>query len=227
MKTAEQGIILKRINYSETSQIVTVYTLNKGLKTYMFKGAKKKYNALYPLNICEIVSYQRNETALGQMTECSSMGLTNDLVNSPLKSLIAFFIADVIINCVQTEVEDEDLYQFLTKWIHTLDQTDSVAIYPTHFISQLIVHLGYTPDIRDDALTFDIKNGEFVAYERQDSYCVYGEECTALLNLFQERNFDVRLRQRMLQILIDYCTIHIPRFDVSKSLDVVTTVLYD
>ena len=227
MKTAEQGIILKRINYSESSQIITLFTLNKGLRTYLFKGSKKKNGSIYPLNICEFIVYQRNDSQLGHMSECTSLGHSHQLANDPIKSLISFFVADIILQCVQTEVEDPDLYNFLTKWIIALNETESVGVYPTLFLSQLITHLGYTPDVRDDALSFDIKNGEFVPYERQDGYCIYGLECTALLNLFQERPFDPSLRKRMLQILIDYCTIHIPRFDVNKSLEIVTTVLYD
>lgn len=227
MKTVEQGVILKRINYSETSQIITLFTLNKGLKTYLFKGSKKKNAAIYPMHICEVVVYQRNDSQLGQLSECNSLGQTNHIATSPVKSLIAFFMADVILQCAQPETEDPDLYQFLTKWINALNQIDSVGIFPTLFLSKLISHLGYTPDVRDDARSFDIKNGEFIPYERMDGYCVYGEECQALLNLFQDRPFDSSLRKKTLQILIDYCTIHLPKFDVKKSLEIVTTVLYD
>lgn len=228
MKTIEEGIILKRISYSETSQIVTVLTRSKGLKTYLYKGGKKKKTALFPLLICEFGAFQRNESQLAVMSECTSNSKTAQLVENPIKALIAFFTADVILNCLPSEEEDEQLYAFVTSWIKVLAISENTTLFPTLFLAQLITQIGYSPDIiSSEAKSFDIKNGEFLSYEKQDSYCVYGEECKNLFLLFKNEDFDVRYRQRILKILIDFCTIHIPKFDVSKSLDIITTVLHD
>ncbi len=227
MNFTEEGILLKRINYSETSQIVTFYTKTKGIKTYLYKGSKKKTTALYPLNICEFNVYQRSDSQLAILSDCSSLGYTNDLSKSPLKSLITFFVADVMSNCIQTEEEDIELYNFLSKWVRTLNDTDQISIYPILFLTQLIIELGYTPDIQEEPKTFDIRNGEFLKHEKLDSYCIYGEDCVTLYNLFQGFNFTLSSKQKILQILIDYCTIHIPKFNVNQTLEIVTTVLYD
>ncbi len=227
MKNSEEGIVLKRINFSETSQVVTLLTRSKGVKTFLYKGGKKKKTALYPLQICEFNSYQRNESSLALMSDFHATDKTSQLMISPVKGLLAFFFADIILNCIPVEEEDDGLFRFISNWIKVINESEDLSILPTVFLAQLINHIGYAPDIQENARSFDIKNGEFLSFEKQDGYCVYGQECEQLLNLFNNEAFDPIYRHKMLNVLIDFCTIHIPKFNVSKSLEIVTTVLHD
>ena len=68
MKSTDKAILLNRINYSESSLIITYYTLNNGIQKFLFQGGKKKANNLFPLSISEITYYNRPDSSLGKVT---------------------------------------------------------------------------------------------------------------------------------------------------------------
>lgn len=48
MKTKDQAILLRKINYSETSLILTLLCRQSGLRTFIFQGGKKKTREYTP-----------------------------------------------------------------------------------------------------------------------------------------------------------------------------------
>ena len=61
-----QGIVFKSIKYRETSVISDIYTREKGLRDYIFRGvrskrAKVKASLLQVMSVVDMVAYERTE----------------------------------------------------------------------------------------------------------------------------------------------------------------------
>ena len=59
-----EGIVLSKVDYSETSIILKLLTEKEGVKSFIFQGAKrknKKGNIISPLAILSVEYYQRND----------------------------------------------------------------------------------------------------------------------------------------------------------------------
>ncbi|MFY7943298.1 MAG: recombination protein O N-terminal domain-containing protein, partial [Crocinitomicaceae bacterium] len=65
MKQKSIGILITKKNYSESSLILSFYTEESGLTSFIFKGAKKKKLPVFYLGIYEITYFKRPESNLG------------------------------------------------------------------------------------------------------------------------------------------------------------------
>jgi recombinational DNA repair protein (RecF pathway) len=85
MKATEEGILLHRISYSESSLVATFLTKNDGIKKFLFKGGKKKSPQLFPLSISELTFYGRKESELLNLTSLDPIG-SQSFQFSPIRS---------------------------------------------------------------------------------------------------------------------------------------------
>lgn len=160
MKQTDTGIILHKINYSESSLILTLYTRNHGLQRYIFQGGKKKHAAVFPMSHVEFTYYSRPDSELGKMTEASSTGISVEIPFHPLRSSIAFFLADVLRQCLKTEQKDVSLFEFLEKRIELLNREEQLGSFPHETLTQLTHHLGLMPNVNQE-ITFYYRKGLF------------------------------------------------------------------
>ena len=92
MKYSEQGIIITRFSYSETSVMLKVFTKEHGLKSFLFQGAKKKKGVvLLPLSPIEFTCYQRDESHLAKMTDATLFYTFETIPFNPIKSTVIFY----------------------------------------------------------------------------------------------------------------------------------------
>ncbi len=88
-----EGIVLQKINYSETSIIVKLLTEHEGVKSFIFPGAKnkkKKGNLIAPLAILSLTYFQRNNNALATIQEIEPSVVFRDLPFNPYKPSLPF-----------------------------------------------------------------------------------------------------------------------------------------
>lgn len=227
MKENDIGIFLQRISYSESSAIVSYFTLNHGFQKFLFLGAKKKSNLLFPLNVQELVYYHRNESELGKLTHAESTMDVRNIPFDPIRSSIAFFVAEVIQKCLTHTEKDYHLFAFLKEKIIALDQEDELAMFPIRFLLDFTFYLGIEPQILDeDHLHFHLEEGVFSAHAQRDRFC--SEACSeALLQLLNDRSviFPYTLRKEAIDVLLMYYKLHLENFGSIKSKEVLETVL--
>ena len=92
--SSTEGIVLHKVNYSETSLILKVFTLQNGLQSFIFQGAKrkgKKGNLISPLSIIQINYFQRQDSDLAKISEIESEISYKTIPFDPIKSGIVFF----------------------------------------------------------------------------------------------------------------------------------------
>lgn len=226
MKENDVGIFLQRTSYSESSVIVSYFTRNHGFQKFIFRGAKKKSSHLFPLNIQELVYFRRPESDLGNLNSAESTMEVQNIPFDPIRSSIAYFLAEVLQKCLTHTEKDAHLFSFLHQQIELLDKEDNLSLFPSKFLLQLTFHLGIEPHILDEnSNTFNLADGEFHRNHTADPNC--SENATLIiLELLKGETPKVNngLRKEVLNALIVYYRFHIDHFGNLKTKDIIESV---
>lgn len=229
MKEIDKAIVLRKVNYSETSLILTTYTNSNGLQSYIFQGGKKRSNALYPMSLVEIEFYKRPDSDLGKLTNIQSLNSSSEIPFHPLRSTVAFFMADVLYQCLKTDQADAYIFEFLERQIEELDESNELGFIPLLFLIRLSKTLGIEPIItHQEAVFFVPIDGEFRTHHGFGAQAESGEHVQLLMSIYQDNGwheFTREKRNMAFNSMLKYFEIHIPAFDVSRSLEVLKEIL--
>lgn len=233
MKAIHHGILLKRINYSESSLILTFYTKESGAQSYVFQGAKKKKgNLLQPLTMVELTVYERPDSDLGKITEISPIYVCNSIPFHPVKSGLAFFIAELLFTCLKSHDKDVQLFDFLTEEITFIDQNEVKANYVSWFLLNLSRFLGFQP-ICDEVnpKILDIKEGVFRSstplgnnYIAHTGIPLLAKMSTLTKEASMKLSLSKTERKINLETLLEYYKYHLDGFQKPKSLSILQSV---
>ncbi len=231
MKQTDKGIILNRISYGDSSFIVTVYTLEKGIQKFIFQGAKKKKVPIYPLLIAEITYYKRPDSELGKLTAVEAKNHLQELTFDPIKSVISFFIADVLLKCLKHEYEDTELYFFLESFIQAINDADDLSHFPIHFLTEFSKHLGICPNVLDEnPRYFNLIDGELSNQKPIGDIYSTDEIATIIYDCIENQitaqKFSKLIRKDALEAMIRYYQMHIPQFGDLTTLAIIDDILY-
>lgn len=229
MKIKDEGIVIQRIPYSETSLILTIYLQNSGTQKFLFKGGKKKAALLYPMSLVEIVYYKRPESDLLLVNQIGRTKESHINEFHPIQSSIAFFIADVLKNCLKTDQKDDRLYTYLVEKITQLESDQNLSFFPLFFLAELTIHLGIEPMLDEGSHYLDIPEGRFTNENVYGSKVYQGESVSALNKLFKGEeihNDSQGLKRELLDLLLHYYGYHVPGFNVDRTLEVLKETLH-
>lgn len=233
MKTTERGIILSRIPYSETSTIIRCFTKNHGLKSFLFQGAKKKNgHILMAMAPIEFTYYQRNDSQLGKMTEAQLFLSLQDLRFHPVKSVMLFFMAEMLLHTVHEDAKDEPLFHFIENELVWLDETTEFTNYPLFWMLELTQYLGFYPYVVDEkGEYFDLEDGQFVQTSPYNHTSQKSETVNLLRDLIGHSKNEILAwkipkaeRKKIMQLLFNYYQIHIPNFNGLKSIEIIQSI---
>lgn len=233
MNTVVNGILLKRISFSETSLIVTLFTRQHGTKAYLFPGGKKKNaNILQPLALLELETFQRPDSELGKIAKISSEYVYQTIPFHPIKSGIAFFFAELLASCLKSEDQDSQSFEFLSQEMEYFDQLDQLGNYPAWFLLEFTHYIGCTPHSADDTPHYlDLIDGTLTnakpfnhAYIKNSSVNWMHQ----LLALPKAEGLTLPIskpeRKQLLRDILTYYTHHVDGFKTPKSLEVLETI---
>ena len=180
---------------------------------------------------CEITFYRHPSSELGKITGTDLLFNPTGLRFDPLRSAIAFFVADILQQCIQTDVEDEPLFRFLEKTVRDIDTTEDLRLFPTRFLMEFSFHLGIGPSVDDDnAAYFDLQEGIFSNHLASGHLTAEGE-VAHLLRALAEGELEqaeklLELRKEAFETMLQFYSVHIPRFNVDASLEIIRALLY-
>jgi DNA repair protein RecO (recombination protein O) len=233
MKSIHHGILLKRVNYSESSLVLTFYTKENGTQNYLFQGGKKKKgNLLQPLSVIEINTYKRSESNLGKISEISAHYVPQTIPFHPVKSGVAFFIAETLYGCLKSHDEDKRVFEFLCTEIEFIDNNDISGNYMIWFLLNLSRFLGFHPDIEEEnPKILIISEGVFRASTPLGSEYILHEgipQLAAMTTMKKNDALKLKLnkteRKNNLNTLITYYKYHVEGFQTPKSLSILQTI---
>lgn len=235
MKSKGHGILLQKINYSETSLILKLYTAEKGIQSYLFQGGKKKKgNILLPLSVVEYEYYQRQDSDLGKLTLIDPTFVFQEIPFDPIKSSMAFFVAEVLFKVLKSTDTEQELFSFLVNEIAFLDHTDEITNYLLWYSLELSKHLGFYPQqAAGEAKYFDLEEGEFLNYApsghiyiKDDSILILNKLLDFEKEEFLAQQLSSENRKLILQHLMSYYKFHVEGFKELKSLEVIEQIFY-
>jgi DNA repair protein RecO (recombination protein O) len=230
MKQTDFGILLHRLSYSENSLITTFFTKSHGTQRFIYQGGKKKAGNLFPLGIYEITFYHRPDSELGKLIQSDVSAMIQQILSNPVKSVISFFLAEVLKQSLTTSQEDPALFEFLEKQIIQLSNDEDVSFFPSLFLLNYIEHLGISPLVTDESAEyFDLSQGIFTSNPSQFSNTV-NSTASQIIKAYLTNNNIVKEkfhihRKEIVSILIGFLTLHIPNFKGEKCLEMAKEIL--
>ncbi len=235
MKITDKALLLRKVSYGETSLVLTLFCLNQGLKSFIFKGAKKKRGTLLlPLALLEITYFERVENQLGQLTHADLLMHLTDALDDPRKSAVLFFLCDLLNTSIKEEhIQQKELFMFLSAELVELDKAPFEANYTLYIMMALTRFLGFEPHYEsDEPLYFDLHEGSFTRQgPKRAQMPLTTEEVQWFASSFLKGKDQIlgqtlsrNSRQRLIRILLDYYSYHISNFSIPKSLVVLEEV---
>ncbi len=240
MKTAK-GIVLRHINYSETSIIASVFTENEGMKSFLVKGARKprakiRKSLFQPLQELEIHYYpSKSDQGLSLISSVQITTIYDAISRDMIKTAINFFMAETSYKCLKQEPPSPLLYQFLKESCTFLNQTtqEQLSLYPQYFMVRLSGYLGFMPHLRENERGhyFDLQHGHFISFKPKHNWYLERETTNLLHQLMETGDEQLTLikapkevRSQLLHQLVIYYQLHNEHFGNLKSLEVLHNV---
>jgi len=229
-----EGIVFRSLKYSETSLILTIYTKEVGLHSYIVSGvrkAKSKLANIYaPLNIIDFVAYRAGEK-ISRIKEAQLNYIYNDLSTNIIKSSIAIFMVDIARNAIKEKEQNLRLFNFLKTQLIALDKNAlDLKFTPLNFSIQLSQFLGFALDNNYSStnIYFDLMHGKFVDNNVRHKH-ILNEEMSLFLNKIltadPSNNINKEQRNILLDHLINYYKLHVEGFQGLKSIPVIRQIL--
>lgn len=235
MKQVEQGILIHRAPYSETSLLVTVLCKTQGLVTFLFQGGKKKHgNVLFPMAHIEFTYYRRSDSTMGKITELHLASVATSIPFDPVKSGIAFFMAELVQQTVRSGHAENQLFQTLLTEIGWLEASDELTNYPLWLLAIFSKENGIAPAVEGQHPTvFDLLGGKLSTVRPVHVQYLEGEWVHWLESMLDDSGrldfLSMRIpkaeRQHCFNAWLQYYAVHLPGIRNFKSVDVIREVL--
>lgn len=234
-----RAIVLKAIRYGDNSLIVKLLTEQKGLQSFMIKGAFNKTAkiraALFqPLTLLDIVS-ANSHGELGYLKEASLEYAYKSIPFEINKNAIVLFACELLSKSIQDSETDIELFDFVHNALTHLDEAESnYADFPLKFAIELSRHLGFAPNIGNykQSFVFDLEDGCFRHDSGNSIYIIdnqLSEHFYRLCNTSVADNDSLNLRnherRQLLDAVIAYYKLHVSGFNEINSSEILKTVL--
>jgi DNA repair protein RecO (recombination protein O) len=229
-----KAIVFKAIKYGETSLIVTCFTLEEGIKSYMIKGilnAKKgKLKTAYfqPLTQLQLIANHTHKNRLHSIKEAQISYSYHTVHTSIVKQTIILFLSEILSSTIREEEQNKVLFSYIETALIWLDTHTEVSNFHLLFLLNLSRFLGFYPDTSNaEKKAFNLIEGKFtdIIYEKGT---IQGKELTIFKKLLGTHfdtihniSFHQKERQTILRILIQYFRLHLEDFKTPKSLDTI------
>ena len=215
-----RGIVFRLTKFGETSIIVSIFTEQFGLQSYIVNGVRSKSArnkiALYqPLTLLNLVVYHRENANIERIKETSCVHPYRTLTADVKKSTLAMFINELLNKTVKDESHGGEIFQFLFDSLIALDsQQEGYENFHLLFMLKLARHLG-----------FGVFNASEILSGR-----VIDRTTESILNELLQANYDIALkidnsqRRKLLELLLKFYTKHMEHFGEIKSVQVLREV---
>lgn len=239
-----KGIVLRTVQYGETSVITTVYTELFGLQSYIVKGVRQatkktqtKQMYFQPAAILEMEVYHNNLKNLQFIKEYKWAYLYNKILFDVTRNAIAQFMIELFQYAIKQPEANPELFYLLEGSLHEADKdSDTVAAnLPLYFVLHLATESGFQLQGNYTAETpvLDLKEGIFIEAEPSHSNYITGFTAEVIskiqhihfYNQLENIKLNRQMRSEILNALLQYISFHITDFKELKSLPVLKEVL--
>jgi len=149
-----EAIVLRAVNYRDSSKIVTFYTKRYGKMSAIAKGArnpKSKFGSLFqPLNYLQIVFYRRESRQLQYVSSSDFVRYFKSLTANVERFSIAMALIEIVNQVMHDEEENERLFKLLVDSLEQLNEKETLPqnVF-VHFGLHLAIDLGFSPNFEN------------------------------------------------------------------------------
>ena len=123
------GIVLHTFKYNDTSNIVDIFTRDKGRVSFIVRIPKSnkstvKKNIFQPLNILEIEADFRDKVSLSKIKNAKPDYPFVSITYDPYKITIALFLSEFLHKAINEGSDNEQLFDYIKNSIIWLDQCE-------------------------------------------------------------------------------------------------------
>lgn len=236
-----EGIIIDTRRYSDSRDIVTLFTRSRGRMACISAAGNSKSGLLRRARLqpLAVIEANININASREMQNLGSFSLLNvtpDIYFNPVKRAVTLFSADFLNHLLRASAPDENVYNLILGYIAYLEESKkSLANIHISFLASMLVATGIFPDFegyRPDYY-FDMTKGEFVPFRPRHNDWLFGQDA-AVFTYIREltlRNshqlaIDSDTRTRLLRNLLHYYSVHFPGTSTLNSPDILTSLLH-
>jgi DNA repair protein RecO (recombination protein O) len=150
-----EAIVLRSLDYGETSQIVTLYTREKGKLGVMAKGARRPKSSfgatLQPMAYTQVVFYYKPTRTLQTLSESSHVESFHRLRRNLTSITVGFRIVELVDALMETEDAQPEVFALLVHALRRLDAREARVTNVWPYVQlQLAQILGVAPAVRRD-----------------------------------------------------------------------------
>ncbi|OHB90814.1 MAG: DNA repair protein RecO [Planctomycetes bacterium RIFCSPHIGHO2_12_FULL_52_36] len=145
------AVTLKRVDYSNTSQIATFYTLNYGKLQALARGSKrmgkKAPGSIDLFSYNEIIFLKKEPGSLHLLTEWELLEDFPAFRKEIERFYSACYAVDLLNKLIDEGETDKPLFHLLLDTLHSLSRDNNKDLSLLAFELQLLKHLGYLPGL--------------------------------------------------------------------------------
>lgn len=164
-----EGIVIHTIQYSDTSIIAKIFTVDHGLVSFMVKGTRgKKSNnkavLFQPLSILALDIYHQENKNLQTIKESKIIFHPVDIYGNIHKISVVLFVAEVLQKVLKENSSNPSLFDLLKQKIKELNDQPFDADFHLRLLLNISNELGFVPynNYSDTNFIFSIEEGKFV-----------------------------------------------------------------
>jgi DNA repair protein RecO (recombination protein O) len=245
MLQSTKGIVLRRIKYSETSIICSIFTSRFGLQSYMVKGIRKApsranhLQSLSPLSVLDMVVYHKPGRSLQMIKECSPALIYTTIYEDVLKNSVGIFAMELLSILLYGQESQEDLYEFSENFLYHLDIADPISLsnLPIYFLIQSARFSGYYIHGKYNEHTsplLDLHDGRYTRLPGNATAVIEGEYA-ALMSQFNSMvsledtslmRVSIEKRRTILSYFLVFLQLHLPHYRELKTLPILTSLMH-
>ena len=236
-----QAIVLHQIKYSETSIIVTLFTKEFGRQSYIINGirspkSKSKAGLFQPLFLLDIEANHKPGRELQRLNEFRIDVPYQSIPFHVVKNTIALFLSEVLYKVLQSEMNEESLFDFIHDALQYFDTLEAgAANFHLWFLINVAGYLGFQPERNYDLITtfFNLKSGRFESSKPpypnmpdQDDSLLIAKLLELDIENLSEFHISGAKRSILLEHIIEYYSIHFEGFSKVNSLQVLNEIFH-
>ncbi len=240
MLQSVKAIVLKSVNYAETSVIIKAYTNQFGLKSYIINGvrsakSKTRQSMVQALSLLNMEVYHHSNRTLNRVKEVNFDVLYTSIPFNIVKGSIILFLQEILLKCLKEEEANDALFNFLHDALLLFDRDiEKPENFHLSFLIELSSFLGFYPSgvFSNKLAYFNAAGGMFSAEASTDGNSLGPAEAEKFsrlislpLNRSHEVGFSSESRKILLHFLLQYFEYHLHGFGKIKSHKILETVL--
>jgi DNA repair protein RecO (recombination protein O) len=222
-----RGLVLHNLKYRETSLLVTIYTAEFGIASYIENGvrsvkAKHKMALFQPLTLLDLEVFHKPNRSLHRISEAKCYFPYRQIPFDVGKSSIALFLSEILGKVLKEEEANPTLFEFLEESLQFLDGAKgNYENFHIQFLWNLAAFLGFAPGSLEEFLD-QLKQAQFIGAKEIDAQIL-----NEIIMSSYGAPFSISRMQRKeyLSGILYFYRLHIESFGELKSWEILQEVM--